>query len=306
MRQRTIPILIAISLWACAAVAQERLLPRSSARVILDGRFGTVRLAQHFTTTIRLPEPVNSVVVGDPGLFQAEHSPNEPLLVFVRPTSSAGESNLVVSTASGRQFVMLLQHSAEGFDPLVVCRVSGSAFIEETYPTSLIAETVAFGGPREEGRRDHDPAVDPLTTLLDQQRSRHQNAPVGEGLKVNVGRVLEQDSRFVVLFSVVNDSGQPVELMPPQVQLAGQVKSGLFGHSAKWTTVEQIPVEEFRLTGRKLSGGSRADGLVVFERPSLKQSNESLVLQIAEASRVDRPVLVPISFSAEQSVEVKK
>jgi hypothetical protein len=35
----------------------------------------------------------------------------------------------------------------------------------------------------------------------------------------------------------------------------------------------------------------------VFDRPSLKQSHESLLLQIADAARVDQPVLVPITFT---------
>jgi hypothetical protein len=61
--------------------------------------------------------------------------------------------------------------------------------------------------------------------------------------------------------------------------------------------VEQIPVTEFRLDRRKLDPGNRTDGFVVFERPPLKQSNESLLLQIAEAAMVDKPVLVPIRFS---------
>jgi hypothetical protein len=108
-----------------------------------------------------------------------------------------------------------------------------------------------------------------------------------------------------VLFSVVNSTAEVVELMAPQLQLASYVKSGILGKSSRWTTVDQIPVLEFRLDKRRLIPGARTDGVVVFERPALKQSNESLVLQISEAARVDQPVLVPIGFSVNTIAEDK-
>jgi type IV secretory pathway VirB9-like protein len=75
---------------------------RNTAKTVFEGQPATLRLAAHLTTTIRLPEPVNSVIVGDSNLFQAEHSPSEPLLVFVKPvTSTVAQSNLVISTARG-------------------------------------------------------------------------------------------------------------------------------------------------------------------------------------------------------------
>ena len=93
--------------------------------------------------------------------------------------------------------------------------------------------------------------------------------------------------------------------MAPQIQLAGQAKSGVFKRSSRWTTVEQIPLMDFRLDQRKLDAGARTDGLVVFERPGLKQSNETLLLQIAEVAMVDRPALVPIRFSVSGNQERK-
>jgi len=55
---------------------------------VFEGQPASIRLAPHVTTTIRLPEAVNSVVLGDSNRFQAEYSPKEPLLVFARPTAS--------------------------------------------------------------------------------------------------------------------------------------------------------------------------------------------------------------------------
>jgi hypothetical protein len=47
-----------------------------------------------------------------------------------------------------------------------------------------------------------------------------------------------------------------------------------------------------------LRPGERADGVIVFERPSFKESAEKLQLQLAEAEQVDRPILVPVPFIA--------
>ena len=90
-----------------------------------------------------------------------------------------------------------------------------------------------------------------------------------------------------MLFSVVNQGRQAIELLPPQVQLAGTRGKGR-------GSVEQIPVREYRLTSRRLRPNERADGVVTFERPAFKQSHESYFLQIAESAAVDRPSLAPI------------
>ena len=68
---------------------------------------------------------------------------------------------------------------------------------------------------------------------------------------------------------VINPSNHAIALMPPQVQLGGKIKK-------KWTTAEQLPVTDYRLSTRRLGAGARADGVVVFERPAFKQANETL------------------------------
>jgi hypothetical protein len=311
MRQAIVLPIAMVLLWIGTIVAQENSAPCRATRIVFDGHIATVRLAQHFTTTIRLPEPVSSVIVGDPGLFLAEHSPNEPLLVFVKPLSPTGETNILISTSNGRQFPLLLKSGLESgkpngeFDLLVVCRAAGTSFIGESYPTSLIAETQALraSASDQENVKPAPSSTVPLPALAEKQRRGPLPRLQGDRLKVGIGQVDQHDSQLIVSFSVVNSTTEVVELMVPQVQLAGFVKSGILGTSTRWTTVDQIPVLEFGLDNRRLIPGARTDGVVVFERPALKQSNESLVLQIAEAARVDQPVLVPILFSANTIAE---
>ena len=49
-------------------------------------------------SSVRLPEPVSSVVLGDPSSFKAEHSEAEPQLVFLKAvTSHASETNALIA-----------------------------------------------------------------------------------------------------------------------------------------------------------------------------------------------------------------
>ena len=50
------------------------------------------------------------------------------------------------------------------------------------------------------------------------------------------------------------------------------------------------------MSQRRLDPGGRIDGVVIFERPAIKQSTETLMLQIADSAAVDQPTLARISF----------
>ena len=69
------------------ATSRAQLEPVILTRASLDEKVITLRLAPRVATSIRMPEPVNSVVVGDPENFQAEHSEHEPELVTVKPVA---------------------------------------------------------------------------------------------------------------------------------------------------------------------------------------------------------------------------
>lgn len=280
---------------------------RQATRTVVEGRPAVVHLAPGFTTAVRVPATVNSVILGDPGLFQAEHSPNEPLFVFVKPvTPEPAETNLLIVTSDGRQFslVLIIEGALKGQSPpdvdlLVVCRPASSLLIPEAWPASLIAETLPVESVPESGSLDSDAITDPeeqLRGLLGQQQSRRLGDLHGEGLEMSIGEVVSLGSDVAVLFSVVNSTAEPLELTSPQIQLAGGTEAGFVSRSTRWTTVDQIPVSAYQLTRRRLEPGERADGLVVFSRPAIKQSHENLLLQIARTAAIDQPVLVPFAW----------
>src|SRR5260370_41810024 len=82
--------------------AGAKLDPVTLTRASLDEKVITLRLSPRVATSIRMPEPVNSVVIGDPERFQAEHSEHEPELVTVKPVATqAPQTNLPFTTPFG-------------------------------------------------------------------------------------------------------------------------------------------------------------------------------------------------------------
>jgi hypothetical protein len=292
-----------------------------------------VEVEAHFVTAIRMPEVVNSVAVGDPALFQVEHSPNEPHFVFVKPlTSKPAETNLLISTGGGHETSLLVVSKgapAKSVDFVVNYERPGSFLIEPDYSSALVGETVPVGpaasrpanlGPgftannlnssltHPPGAAQSSPNLNrpnSLDKLLARQERAHlptlygKHAGIettsGDYVKAGVSEVIDGGDQVIVLFSAVNPTRHAILLMPPQVQLGGRTKGGLL-HGPHWTTAEQLPIEDFRLSTRRLAPGARADGVVVFERPPYKQSIETLFLQVADAGAVDHPALVPIGF----------
>lgn len=279
--------------------------PQIIAKPIVDGKVIVLDLGLHFATTIRMPEPVSSVVVGDPTLFKVEHSEKEPRLIFVKPaTPEPAESNLLISTVGGHNVSLLVRCNAESSTKtsnsprpvhFVMNYHSASGFlIEETGQSSLlIPETVPLSRTASTEvpvrAAPIDSAPERMDRLLDEQKRTGLPDLEGNRLRMGISRVYEEGTQIYVLFSAVNQSKNNIEILPPQVQLAGSAHKKKLSASS-----EQLPVTEFRLSRRKLSAGERADGVAQFEKPAFKQSHESYFLQIAESGAVDLPVLVPI------------
>lgn len=347
MKKALIGCVLSVSFSSRAALAQTaQVQPRVLTKADLDGKVTVVEVAARFVTTIRLPDPVNSVVVGDPTEFLVEHSDREPKLVFVKALSTRpSESNLLISTTTGHRVNLLLINrgaAANGFEPVdflvkyeppVDFFISSSGFpfaligttvpltpAMESAPTEITAvpkvsrvragESVASAGPSV-------PASISQSKSLDQLLEEQEGAPIpvlygehvvpesvkGDRLRAGVSRVIDGGQQVIVLFSAVNPTNHAILLMPPQVQLGGTKNGRKDTGKEKWTTAEQLPIEDFRLNRRRIGAGERADGVVVFERPPYKQSNETLLLQIADSGAVDRPALAPIGFGVSTAEE---
>lgn len=336
-----------------AASAQvPKVEPRIVTEMDLEGKVTVVEVAARYVTAIRLPEAVNSVVVGDPSAFQVEHSEREPRLAFVRALSTKpSETNLLISTVGGREVSLLLISRGESNSPdrtrvdfLLKYEASrGFLVAPSAFPFALVGATVplteargiqgreikkpskpgdgassAFSAVGDPAAPRNDASTEDIQSRgLDQFLEQQGRAPLpvlygqrvgeeresGDRVRAGVGRVIDGGQQVVVLFSVVNPTKHAILLMPPQVQLGGRTTSGKLIRHEKWSTAEQLQVLDFLLNRRQLGPSERADGVVVFERPPYKQSNEMLLLQVAESGAVDRPALAPFGFGVSSSRE---
>lgn len=268
-----------------------------------------VHLRPLFTTTIRVPDAISSVAVGAPTLFEAEHSDQEARLIYLKPTTNRpAESNLVVTMQSGETISMrLLSDGAAALnapvDFIVDYRPRQSFFIgsSEAIPPEVYEQPQRHADPIADAldrqSKISTPAWEHGTVLLDGSGSKKKEAPAISGA---LGDVRESGGRMLVAYSVLNQSSHWIEVLPPQIEVnspgtASELKKRDKKHVVE---AEQIPVDEFRVNGRKLAPGQRADGVVTFTRPGFKQSQERILLQLASANSVDKPLLLSLPFVA--------
>lgn len=296
----TLVHLTVLCLLTCEGLARNEPPQAHIVSLTLDPQNVTVlHLHTGFVSSVRLPEEVSSVVLGDPAAFKGEHSEAEPRLVFFKPArAKPATSNALITMRSGREVSLTLvsdgalAHS-EPVDYVLEYQPQRSYLIPALYPSVLIGESKTLGAerpanPKSIRKVDDDEHRSPSSRLA---------APLdwrGKELRVAVTRTEERGSDMAVSFSIANNSPRTVELLPPQVQLSGTAKQ----KHHKAIKAEPVAVKDYRLAARRLPPGGTTEGTVVFERPAFKESREQLLLQVAQAEEVDRPVLSPIAFVA--------
>ena len=142
-----------VALWACCISVSQvpEITPQVTGRAVQDGQVTVVHLAPRFATAIRMPDAINSVVLGDPDAFSAEHSEREPRIVVVKPiTVKTTQTNLLITTANGHQANLLLISRGEpggskpDIDFMMRYQPVGKFIIDPTYPSALVARTTSL------------------------------------------------------------------------------------------------------------------------------------------------------------------
>ena len=252
-----------------------------------------------YVSSVRVLEEVSSVVLGDPGAFKAEHSEAEPQFVFFKATNAKpAQTNALITTKGGHEISLSLvsqgksDHS-EVVDYVLNCERPHSFLITPAHPSFLVGETKNLVPEDPPAAPPEKPAASQEQQLLKAQRLENPHW-AGKLLRVAVGQTAEKEEQMAVSFAVLNASARTIEVLPPQIQLAGISRD----KHRKAIKAEPVAIKEYWMTTRRLAPGARADGVVVFERPSFKESTERLLLAVAQAEEVDRPVLAPIAFVA--------
>jgi hypothetical protein len=293
--------LITLSYCLAQADSSPRALPDARiVRLTLDSQSVTVlHLHPGYVSSVRLPEDVSSVVLGNPGTFKAEHSDAEPRLVFLKPTTaSRAETNALITTRTGREISLHLVSAGNSdrtgaVDFMLQYDLPHSFLLGNSQSSFIVGETTSLvPQPLPSTVGSNTPAI----SIQEPLRPQRDPNPHWQGklLQVAVGRITEKDQQMTVEFSVLNASSKTIELLPPQVQLAGTANE----KHKKTVKADPVPIKDYTMTIRRLPPGARADGVVVFDRPSFKESREQMLLQVAQAEGVDQPVLVPVAFVA--------
>ncbi|HZS25890.1 MAG TPA: hypothetical protein VFB76_01570 [Candidatus Angelobacter sp.] len=290
--------LITLSAGLALAAAQTETVPARIINLNLDAhQVTTLHLRPGYVTSVRLPESVSSVVLGDPATFKAEHSEAEPELVFFKPAvPQARETNALITTRTGREISLTLTSEGSGasVDYLLEYERPRSFLVPATQTSFLIADIKAVGAEPSAATSTTSTESEPDSLL----RKELNAAPRWEGkdLRVSIGHSAQDGDQMTVAFSVLNSSAKTIELLPPQIELDGNTKD----RHKKGIKAEPVPIESYRLTSRRLSPHARADGVVIFGRPNFKEARERLLLHIAQTDAVDRPVLAAIAFVSQE------
>jgi hypothetical protein len=252
------------------AAAQADLGPGRILSLNLDPQSVTMlELRPGFVTSVRLPEAVSSVVLGDPGAFKAEHSEAEPQLVFFKPsTSSASRTNALIMTRTGHEVSLALVSRGAAdrsapVDYVLKYEPPRSFFIKASHPSFVIEETKSLDPAELAGasppQRD---AIRPEESMLRDQQTEPPHWEGGQ-LRVSVGRSTKNGDEVAVAFSVLNASANTIELLPPQIELTDTTKNRR--HTA--IKAEPVAIKSYRLTSRRLAPGRGRMGLSLSRDP---------------------------------------
>ncbi len=102
----------------------------------------------------------------------------------------------------------------------------------------------------------------------------------GKQLRVAVGRAVQTHDGMTVVFSVLNSSSRTIELLPPQIQLAGKSKD----QHSKTIKAEPVAIKDYRLTARRQVRG----------RTELSSSNVQALGRLSKLA-VSQHIVVTIS-----------
>ena len=305
-----IPIALLIPLRLCAT---DAVVGARVATITINPREITVlHLRPEFESTIRMPEEVTSVILGSPGEFKAEHNEGEPEYVYVKPiTKQAAQSNLLIATRSGQHVTLELVSDGAGIpnqsqpvDFLIEYRSARSFLISSDSGTPTMPAGPGKIPAHEINSADADSGSAPLSNLDEEFRQQQKvNAPKwtkweDKQIETSIGDMRQWSNQTVISYSILNSSDQPIEIVPPQIQITGRSASKKKKKKeGKGIISDQLEIRDYRLSITRLEPGGRADGVVVFDRPNFKESTEKLFLQIAQADQVDRPILIRLPFT---------
>jgi hypothetical protein len=228
---RHFEVFLAAMLLPLPVVAADHAVPARVATLTIDPREVTIlHLRPEFESSIWMPEDVTSVILGSPGAFKAEHNEGEPQYVYVKPiTKEPAQSNLLIATKSGQHVTIELisaganvANDAAPVDFLIAGDMPGPTApkVEDKGQERKVSSrpagltTNSSDAPRS--------ALDEVFAQQTQINAPEWTKWEGRQIETFVGDVRQWKNETVVAYSICNNSDASVEIMPPQIQIAGR------------------------------------------------------------------------------------
>lgn len=281
------------------------------ATITINPREVTVlHLRPEFESTIRMPEEITSVILGSPGEFKAEHNEGESEYVYVKPiVKEPAQSNLLIATKSGQHVTLELisdgtsaPNPTQPVDFLIEYRTARSFLIADS--ESLAMRSAPTKEPEHRGSGGTAALRSAPLSSLDEvfKLQESVNAPKwtkweDKQIETSIGDMRQLSNQTMISYSILNSSNEPIEIVPPQIQITGRKAAKKKKKAGKGIISDQLEIRDYRLSTTRLEPGERSDGVVVFDRPNFKESTEKLFLQIAQADQVDHPILIHLPFT---------
>ena len=144
--------------------------------------------------------------------------------------AKSAETNALITTKSGHEVSLHLvsgngSSGENDVDFFLDCELPRSFVIQATRPSLLIGEDRTLNVENTKSSKTIDGSEATLNALL-RQSSVSTPDWVGKQLQVAVGMIKGSSQQMMVPFSVLNNSEGTIELLPPQIQLAGPGKPG--------------------------------------------------------------------------------
>jgi hypothetical protein len=111
----------------------------------------------------------------------------------------------------------------------------------------------------------------------------------GDRIRAGVSEVIDEGRTVIVLFSAVNPQSRAIEIMPPQVQLAGKARKGALIRKDQWTTSEQLPFLTFAFRGGDSAPASAWMGSWCSPGPALSRGTKACFCNWPKAARWINP-----------------
>ncbi len=256
-----------------------------------------VSTAPHTAIWLQFPkgDSIRRIALGDSSYFLAEADKDDPHYAIVKQiqarsgkSKQAIETNMVVYMASGRVINIILR-SGEAVEKV----------FSIDYPLSKI-----------ESEHISPPAISPAEIeKLVQERAnemfaqgliremetspKKDKAITSGGLTLRLYRTDEVGGVFFASFDVENTTRDRIDLQDPQLNLVTFGQKDKARRKKASLRVEPIHLLRASLSPEQLRPGERALGVVRFN-PPVHDSNQQIVLSVANRAMADRPAQIPI------------